>query len=119
MYDANVMPYGSDDDRNTLIEEFDPADIVPLDDDRLSAIVGRQNGKRSAYDERAAAHGRHATIVPGEPKHGQTMAWVRTGITDRQAAGLDPSPHSDAYDADDYNRPRNGLGTYHESDASW
>lgn len=122
MYDMNVMPYGADDERNSLIDDIDPDDIQALTDERLASIVG----------EPAAAliddSGRALRFVAVDPSadgstgfyvYGETPALHRTGVSDRQAAGLDPSPHTDAYDADDHNRPRNGLGTYHESDAAW
>lgn len=67
-------------------------------------------------------YGRAAMTRAGEPEFGDTPAWRRTGITDRQAAGIDPGAptvHGDSYDADEHNRPRNGLGTYFETDATW
>lgn len=66
--------------------------------------------------------GRTGRIEDG-PAYGDTPGWRRTGVTDRQAAGLDRgmpavSVHADATDADDY-RPLNGVGTYYETDAAW
>lgn len=109
--DSNVMPYGSDDERNSLI-----------DDDGVMHPPGTFDGDTDFFD------------------HGDTPAYRRTGITDTIAAGpawhdnparrtmhgehgfihIDvPSVHADAFDADDANRPVNGLGTYHESDGAW
>lgn len=172
MHDMNVMPYGSDDERNSLID--DDGVLHSATTDTHTVIAGGRayamtDGDRIAMDARRAA-------IVGEPAYGQTEAWVRTGITDRQAAGWDtapqamhtaaavddviiavdasasgvtgvayvnkregmrmaplpptdphsavfgwpdPSPHSDGFDADEYNRPINGLGTYHESDGAW
>lgn len=93
--------------------------------------------------DKAAILARRVDSLLHSGAYGDTPALRRTGVTDRQAAGVDPvttpapvvydevedryrdnvsrwnSNHADAYDADDYNRPRNGLGTYHETDAAW
>lgn len=63
----------------------------------------------------------HSATADTHYVHGDTPAFRRTGVSDRQAAGwVDmPSVHADAFDADDYNRPVNGLGTYHETDGAW
>lgn len=151
MYDSNVMPYPSDDERNSIIDGYG----IEADADALGLVL----------DEAAT---RNAGEPVFTPPPSDTPAFRRTGITDRQAAGVDPmptpfrerfperagwaecgyvvddepqaltppwantseqayrdawgvaSPHiGEAYDADDYGRPRNGLGTSHDSDAAW
>lgn len=142
MHDANVLPYGSDaeqpdDDMPPLVDTT--TDPYHVDPDETDDEVMRAAGYVPLSE--------HAEKTEPYYVVGDTPAFRRTGVTDRQAAGLDPladrfpardgwaptgivnepgirigldvSPHSDGFDADEHNRPRNGLGTYSESDGAW
>lgn len=175
MFDANVMPYGDDDERNSLIDNdgfvhYSSADLHASmrDDERDDDAPVAETLDPIAYYGPVIGFDVSASGVHGMYVHGDTPGYRRTGITDQHAAGWDDAPqamhtaaavddvmdrtppipqvnkregmrlmplpptdphsavfgwpeasvHSDAFDSDDANRPRNGLGTYFESDAS-
>lgn len=127
MYDSNVMPYGSGDERNGLIDDDGVLHHSTSDthtvSDQAAGLAARIHAVNCDEHRAAEMYRQHRAGIVGEPAYGDTPAVRRTGITDRQAAGWDSAPeasaHSDAFNGDDANRPTNGLGTYHESDASW
>lgn len=119
MYDANVMPYPSDDERNALIEDIgDDGEQVA---EMLDPIAYYVHGDTPALARTGVTDVDAAALSDAHSgPRGHVGAWADLGYTsDADAFAADPSPHiGEAFDADDYARPRNGLGTYFESDAS-